>query len=72
MGPLSRVSYFYDPEIGNYHFGLGEFGDGNDHVLPCICAHRLLCWIVCVGLNDLIDRFTGRVSNVLCLPSPST
>jgi len=24
MGPLSRVSYFYDPEIGNYHFGLGH------------------------------------------------
>ena len=26
MTDQRRVSYFYDAEVGNYHYGQGEFG----------------------------------------------
>ena len=42
-----RVSYFYDAEVGNYHYGQGTQGMGDYHWHPVgLLCLVVLCWSI--------------------------
>lgn len=47
-----RVSYFYDAEIGNYHYGQGRFGLRSGY---CIIGSLLVHWYT-IHNHDEVNR----------------
>jgi hypothetical protein len=59
-GPTKkRISYFYDAEVGNYHYGQG-------HPMK-VCTYGCVCW-KCAGAGGLVGWWA---SGLCCSKPPS-